>query len=89
MFYTESNNISSILLILDFEQTFDSINYSLIDESLNFNAFYFEPLFRRIITNLYTDISSRVINNVLPYNLNHIITFLFQFIQPRVQVELH
>jgi hypothetical protein len=61
IFYTESNNISGILLTIDFEKAFDSINWRFLDESLK--AFNFGPLFRGFIKTLYTDISSTVLNN--------------------------
>ena len=59
--YTRKNNISGILLSIDFEKAFDSIRWSFIDKCLE--AFNFGPHFRKYITTLYHDITTAVMNN--------------------------
>ena len=61
MIYTNSNNLPGILLNIDFEKAFDSINWTFIDECLA--AFNFGNGFRSFIKALYNNISSAVINN--------------------------
>ena len=58
---TKLNNIPGILLTIDFEKAFDSINWSFINKSLE--AFNFGPKFRSYIKTLYHDISTAIINN--------------------------
>jgi hypothetical protein len=59
--FTKIKNIPGIILNIDFEKAFDSINWNFIDLSLE--AFNFGPKFRSYIKTLYTNISSTIINN--------------------------
>ena len=55
------NDISGILLTIDFEKAFDSISWSFIDESLR--AYNFGSKFRSFIKIMYSSVSSTVLNN--------------------------
>jgi hypothetical protein len=59
--YTEMNNLPGILLNIDFEKAFDSINWKFIDRCLE--SFNFGEKFRNYVKTMYHDISSSVINN--------------------------
>ena len=61
MIFTENNNLPGILLNIDFEKAFDSVNWNFIDQALT--AFNFGPKFRSFIKTLYCNITSAVINN--------------------------
>ena len=61
MFYTEKNDIPGIILNVDFEKAFDSLNWNFIIKSLE--AFNFGEKFISYIKTLYNDISSTIINN--------------------------
>ena len=61
MQYVELNKLPGIILTIDFEKAFDSICHTFLDESLQ--AFNFGPQFRSLVSLLYKDISSAVLNN--------------------------
>ena len=49
--FTDLNNTPGIILTIDFEKAFDSINWNFIDKALD--AFNFGPIFRGYIRTLY------------------------------------
>ena len=59
--FTDLNNTPGIILTIDFEKAFDSINWNFIDKALD--AFNFGPIFRGYIRTLYKNICSTIINN--------------------------
>jgi hypothetical protein len=59
--HSELNKTPGIILTIDFEKAFDSVNWNFIDKSLE--AFNLGPTFRGFIKTLYKNISSTVINN--------------------------
>ena len=59
--YTDEENISGILLAIDFEKAFDSLNWNFIAETLI--SFGFGPSFLKWFDLLYKDGKSCVINN--------------------------
>jgi len=61
MFFTEMNNLPGIILNIDFEKAFDSINWNFVFKSLE--AFNFGEKFISFIKTLYNNISSTIINN--------------------------
>ena len=61
MIYTKRNKISGILLSVDFEKAFDSVNWNFLGKCLE--AFNFGPKFRSYVRTLYQDISATVLNN--------------------------
>jgi len=67
MDYTKKQNIRGILLFIDFEKAFDSLNWNFMLKCLN--AFGFGPGLIRWIETFYSNISSCVLNNGLstPY----------------------
>ena len=67
MDYTKNQNIPGILLFIDFEKAFDSLDWNFMLRSLN--VFSFGPSVIRWIETLYTNISRCVLNNRLcsPY----------------------
>ena len=67
MHYTKKQNIPGILLFIDFEKAFDSINWNFMLKCLN--AFGFGPGLIRWIETFSSNISSCVLNNGLctPY----------------------
>ena len=58
---TEEENIPGILLLLDFEKAFDSLEWNFIKETLSF--FNFGPCIMQWFTTLYHDITSSIQNN--------------------------
>lgn len=58
---TNMNNDSGLLLLIDFEKAFDTINITFLKQVLN--RFNFGPSFRQWIDTFYANISSCVINN--------------------------
>ena len=60
-FFTERNNLPGIILNVDFEKAFDSLNWNFIDKALQ--KFNFGPNFRKWIQTLYCNIESTIINN--------------------------
>ena len=63
MDYTKEQNIPGILLFIDFEKAFDSLNWNFLLKCLN--VFGFGPSLIRWIGTFYTNISSCVLNNGL------------------------
>ena len=61
MIYTKRNKLSGILLSVDFEKAFDSVNWNFLGKCLE--AFNFGPRFRSYVRTLYQDISATVLNN--------------------------
>ena len=61
--HTESLKLSGILLFIDFEKAFDSIEWDFLYQSLE--AFNFGPTLIRWIKTFYNNVSSCVINNGL------------------------
>ena len=61
MNYTKQKQLSGMLLFIDFEKAFDSINWCFMMEALK--CFNFGPHFRNWVKVIYTDISSCIINN--------------------------
>ena len=63
MDYTKEQNIPGILLFIDFEKAFDSLDWNFMLKCLN--VFGFGPSLIRWIETFYTNISSSVLNNGL------------------------
>ena len=63
MDYTKEQNIPSILLFIDFERAFDSLDWNFMLKCLN--VFGFGPSLIRWIETFCTNISSCVLNNSL------------------------
>ena len=61
MIFCNKNNISAIVLSIDFEKAFDSLKWSYLDQCLE--TYNFGPKFRGFVKTLYNDISSAVLNN--------------------------
>ena len=61
MDYTKSQNIPGIILFIDFEKAFDSLDWDFMIKSLD--AFGFGPSLKRWVETFYKNISSCVINN--------------------------
>ena len=59
--YTESFRLPGVLLFIDFEKAFDSIEWDFLYKSLE--AFNFGPTLIRWIKTFYNNVSSCVINN--------------------------
>lgn len=59
--YTNLKNNPGLILLVDFEKAFDTIEWHFIQKSLA--AFNFGVTFRKWVALLYTDISSTVVNN--------------------------
>ena len=59
--YTDEENIPGLLLIVDFEKSFDSISWEFIPEVMDF--FNFGPSINKWISVLYKDISSALIQS--------------------------
>ena len=58
---SEEEEIPGLLILLDFEKAFDSLEWSFIDRTLSF--FGFGEYFRRCVCTLYSDAQSCIINN--------------------------
>ena len=58
--YTRHKKMSGILVAIDFEKAFDSLDHSYLFKVLNFN---FGPSFIRWIRVLYSNISNCIIDN--------------------------
>ena len=67
MEYTKQQNMPGILLFIDFEKAFDSIDWTFMLKCLD--AFGFGPTIIRWVETLYNDITSCVLNNSIstPY----------------------
>ena len=61
MDFVDENNIPALLILVDFEKAFDHLEWSFIQNCLEF--FNFGPSLQQWIKVLYTDIQSCVINN--------------------------
>ena len=61
MNYTKNNNLGGMLLFIDFEKAFDSINWTFMLQALK--CLNFGPNFIKWVKVFYTDISSCIINN--------------------------
>ena len=59
--HTMNGDISVILVAIDFEKAFDSLNFSFLISVLH--AFNFGPSFIQWVRVLYNKVSSRVMNN--------------------------
>ena len=57
----EEEDIPGLLLLLDFEKAFDTLEWSFIEKTLEF--FGFGPIFCQWVKTLYTDTKSCIINN--------------------------
>ena len=60
-FFTQKNNMPGILLSVDFEKAFDSINWNFMFKVLK--RFNFGETFIKYVKTIYNDISSTFINN--------------------------
>ena len=68
---TEDNNIPGMILLIDFEKAFDSIDFNFILETLDF--FGFGPDMCHWVKTFYKDITSSVVNNghiSQPFSIN-------------------
>ena len=65
--FAEVANRSGILVAIDFEKAFDSLNHNFLFKALE--KFNFGPYFMQWVKTFYTDISSCVINNGFTTNL--------------------
>ena len=64
--YTEEKkNIPGLLLFIDFEKTFDSVSWKLLDKALRF--FNFGESIRKLVSVLYNNIKSRINIGVQKY----------------------
>ena len=63
MDYTKIKNLPGILLFIDFEKAFDSLEWTFLEKCLN--QFGFWPDFIRWVNVFYKDIQSCIINNGL------------------------
>ncbi len=61
MTYTDIENIPGIMIFVDFEKAFDSIQWHYIEQGLK--RVKFSPTFQKWFQILYNDVSSCVINN--------------------------
>jgi hypothetical protein len=61
MHYLEENNKTGLLLLVDFEKAFDSIEWLFLKKALN--SFNFGPSLCKWFETLYSSASSCVINN--------------------------
>ena len=59
--YCENNDMPAVLIAIDFEKAYDSVEWSAVEYALQF--FNFGPNLRKWAQTFYTDISSCVINN--------------------------
>ena len=59
--YIEQNNITGLLMLIDFEKAFDSLSWSFIHKALKF--LNFGESIRRWVEVFYSDITSSVIQN--------------------------
>lgn len=63
MDYTKEQNITGLLLFIDFEKALDSLDWNSMLKCMN--VFAFGPSLVRWIETFYTNISSCVLNNGL------------------------
>ena len=57
----EEDDIPGLLMLVDFEKAFDTVEWPFIEKTLEFYSF--GSTFRKWIKSFYTDITSAVINN--------------------------
>ena len=70
MEYTKVKKLPGLLLFIDFEKAFDSLEWDFLEKCLE--KFYFGPDFRRWVHIFYNDVQSCVINNGLCSHYFHI-----------------
>ena len=61
MFFTKENNLSGLLLAIDFEKAFDSLDWNFLTKALS--AFNFGSSFIKWVNTFYSNIQSCVMNN--------------------------
>ena len=61
MFYTKENKLSGLLLAIDFEKAFDSLDWTFLNKALS--AFNFGQSFIKWVNTFYSNIQSCVMNN--------------------------
>ena len=61
MILCNKNNISAIVLSIDYEKAFDSLKWSYLDQGLE--SYNFGPKLWGFVNTLYSDISAAVLNN--------------------------
>ncbi len=61
VYFTEAENLPGIILTIDFEKEFDSINWNFINNVLG--LFNLDLNFRKWVKIMYTDIQSTILNN--------------------------
>ena len=61
MFYTKENKLSGLLLAIDFEKAFDSLDWTFLNKVLS--AFNFGQSFIKWVNTFYSNIQSCVMNN--------------------------
>ena len=61
MFYTKENDLSGLLVAIDFEKAFDSLDWTFLNKALM--AFNFEESFINWVNTFYRNIQSYVTNN--------------------------
>ena len=59
--YTAKTNIPGLILLLDFEKAFDTLEWTFIEKTLQ--HYGFGSLIQKWIRTLYCDIESCIINN--------------------------
>jgi hypothetical protein len=59
--YCKSKRLSAILLLIDFEKAFDTVNWQFLEQVLK--KFNFGEIFRKWVKILYTDVKSYIVNN--------------------------
>ena len=70
MEFTKVKKLPGVLLFLDFEKAFDSLQWDLLEKCLE--KFKFGPDFRRWVHIFYDDVQSCVINNGLCSHYFHV-----------------
>ncbi len=60
-FFTQNNKLPGILLSIDFEKAFDSLNWNVLLKTLEY--FNFCTTFIGFIKTMYNDIQSTILNN--------------------------
>ena len=65
----EEDDIPGLLMLVDFEKAFDTIEWPFIEKTIEFYGF--SPTFRKWIKSFYTDISSAVIIMVIYQNFSY------------------
>lgn len=70
MDYTKTNKLPGLLLFIDFEKAFDSLEWDFLEKCLD--KFNFGPDFVSWVNNFYKDILSCIINNGVSSHYLHI-----------------